>query len=129
MSEETVRWRVLFSGKVQHVGFRYTAYYLARELYLTGWVDNLPDGRVAMEAQGGKYLKDCALYVTVEPCPMCAAAMNWAQMGRIVYGADDPKRGYSLFTPSLLHPKTEVQKSVLEAECSEPVSNFFKTKR
>ena len=53
MSEETVRWRVLFSGKVQHVGFRYTAYYLARELYLTGWVDNLPDGRVVMEAQGG----------------------------------------------------------------------------
>ena len=51
--EETVRWRVLFSGKVQHVGFRYTAYYLARELYLTGWVDNLPDGRVAMEVQGG----------------------------------------------------------------------------
>ena len=83
----------------------------------------------AMEAQGGKYLKDCALYVTVEPCPMCAAAMNWAQMGRIVYGADDPKRGYSLFTPSLLHPKTEVQKGVLEAECSGPVSNFFKTKR
>ena len=51
--EESVRWRVLFSGKVQHVGFRYTAYYLARELFLTGWVDNLPDGRVAMEVQGG----------------------------------------------------------------------------
>ena len=83
----------------------------------------------AMEAQGGKYLKDCEMYVTVEPCPMCAAAMNWAQMGRIVYGADDPKRGYSLFTPSLLHPKTEVTKGVLEDECSEPVSNFFKTKR
>ena len=83
----------------------------------------------AMEAQGGKYLSDCALYVTVEPCPMCAAAMNWAQMGRIVYGAPDPKRGYSLFSPSLLHPKTEVASGVLEDECSEPVSNFFKTKR
>ena len=78
----------------------------------------------AMEAQGGKYLSDCALYVTVEPCPMCAA-----QMGRIVYGAADPKRGYSLFSPSLLHPKTEVTSGILEAECSEPVSNFFKTKR
>ena len=83
----------------------------------------------AMEAQGGKYLTDCAMYVTVEPCPMCAAAMNWAQMGRIVYGADDPKRGYSLFTPSLLHPKTEVTKGVLENECSEPVTEFFKNKR
>ena len=83
----------------------------------------------AMEAQGGKYLKDCALYVTVEPCPMCAAASSWAQMGRIVYGAKDPKRGYSLFTPSLLHPKTEVQQGVLEEECSELVTNFFKTKR
>jgi len=83
----------------------------------------------ATEAMGGKYLNDCTLYVTVEPCPMCAAAMNWAQMGRIVYGAIDPKRGYSIFTPSLLHPKTEVQAGVLALECSELMKNFFKDKR
>ena len=61
----------------------------------------------ATEAMGGKYLSDCTLYVTVEPCPMCAGALNWSQIGRIVYGAIDPKRGYSLFSPSLLHPKTQ----------------------
>lgn len=78
---------------------------------------------------GGKYLKDCTLYVTVEPCPMCAAALNWAQVDRIVYGTPDPKRGYSLYSPSLLHPKTQVVSGVLSPECSEMVSDFFKGKR
>lgn len=83
----------------------------------------------ATEAMGGKYLNDCTLYVTVEPCPMCAAASAWAQVGRIVYGAADPKRGYSLFTPSLLHPKTEVVSGVLVEECGGMVTEFFRNKR
>ena len=83
----------------------------------------------ATEAMGGKYLNDCTLYVTVEPCPMCAAASAWAQVGRIVYGASDPKRGYSLFTPSLLHPKTEVVSGVLAEECGGMVTEFFRNKR
>ena len=83
----------------------------------------------ATEAVGGKYLNDCTLYVTVEPCPMCAAALSWAQIGRIVYGAPDAKRGYSLFSPSLLHPKTEVTKGVKEQECSELMVSFFQSKR
>jgi tRNA(adenine34) deaminase len=84
---------------------------------------------MAAESIGGKYLTDCTLYVTVEPCPMCAAALAWAQLGRLVYGADDPKRGYSLFAPSLLHPKTEVTKGVLAGECGEFMTDFFKEKR
>lgn len=83
----------------------------------------------ATQAMGGKYLNDCTLYVTAEPCPMCAAALCWAQIGRIVYGAADPKRGYSLFTPSLLHPKTEVTSGVLGDECSKIVTDYFKSKR
>ncbi len=83
----------------------------------------------ATEAVGGKYLNDCALYVTVEPCPMCAAALCWAQLGALVYGASDPKRGFSLFTPSLLHPKTTVETGVLAGECSELMSSYFKAKR
>lgn len=83
----------------------------------------------ATEAVGGKYLNDCTLYVTVEPCPMCAGALNWSQIGRIVYGAPDPKRGYSLFSPSLLHPKTEVTGGVLEQECGALVRDFFMAKR
>ena len=83
----------------------------------------------ATSAIGGKYLNKCTLYVTVEPCPMCAAALCWAQIGRIVYGAADPKRGYSLFTPSLLHPKTEVTSGVLGDECSKIVTDYFKSKR
>ena len=83
----------------------------------------------AANTLGGKYLTDCTLYVTVEPCPMCAGAMNWAQVGRVVYGAADPKRGFSKFTPSLLHPKTEVVSGVLSEECGGIVSEFFKSKR
>ena len=83
----------------------------------------------ATEAMGGKYLNDCCLYVTVEPCPMCAAALCWAQVGRIVYGAPDPKRGYSLYSPSLLHPKTEVAAGVLAETCGKLVADFFKEKR
>ena len=78
---------------------------------------------------GGKYLNDCTLYVTVEPCPMCAAALNWAQVGRIVYGAADPRRGYSLFTPPLLHPRTQVTAGILSDECSALMKEFFKEKR
>lgn len=84
---------------------------------------------MATSAFGGKYLETCTLYVTLEPCSMCAAALNWAQIGKIVYGASDPKRGYSLYTPSLLHPKTVVEKGILEEECSSTVKNFFKSKR
>ena len=83
----------------------------------------------ATEALGGKYLTDCTRYVTVEPCPMCAAALNWAQTGRIVFGAADPKRGYSLFSPSLLHPRTEVRSGVLTEECSTLMKDFFAGKR
>ncbi len=83
----------------------------------------------ATEAIGWKYLNNCTLYVTVEPCPMCAGALNWAQIRRIVYGASDPKRGYSLFSPSLLHPKTEIKTGVLADKCSEIVKSFFKDKR
>ena len=83
----------------------------------------------ATEALGGKYLQDCTLYVTVEPCPMCAAATAWAQLGRLVYGAADPRRGYSLFSPSLLHPKTQVSAGVQEDECGALMLEFFKNKR
>lgn len=83
----------------------------------------------ATNALGGKYLSDCRLYVTVEPCPMCAAALDWAQLGSLVYGAPDPKRGYSLFTPDLLHPRTEVSSGVLQDECSSLVKEFFKARR
>ena len=83
----------------------------------------------ATEALGGKYLDSCSLYVTVEPCPMCAGAMNWAQLGELVYGASDPKRGYTRFTPSLLHPKTRVVAGIMDQECRGMVSDFFKNKR
>lgn len=79
----------------------------------------------AASALGGKYLDRCTLYVTVEPCPMCASALRWAQLGTLVYGAPDPKRGYTTLSPQLLHPKTTVLAEVLSAECSELVRAFF----
>ena len=83
----------------------------------------------ATEAMGGKYLNDCTLYVTVEPCPMCAGALAWSQIGKVVYGASDPKRGFSMFSPSLMHPKTEIVSRVLADECSSLVTEFFRNKR
>lgn len=83
----------------------------------------------AADSLGGKYLDVCTLYVTVEPCTMCAGALGWAQLGRLVYGAPDPKRGFSTFAPQALHPKTEVLGGVLEEECGALMSEFFKRKR
>lgn len=78
---------------------------------------------------GGKYLQECTLYVTIEPCVMCAGGLFWAQIGRIVYGANDPKRGFSMIGTHLLHPKTKISKGVLEDECSQLMKTFFETKR
>ena len=78
---------------------------------------------------GGKYLNDCTLYVTVEPCPMCAGAIGWSQLGRLVYGASDPKRGYTLLAPDVLHPKTTVTSGVLADEATTLIQSFFKKKR
>lgn len=78
---------------------------------------------------GGKYLKECTLYVTLEPCIMCAGALGWSQISRVVYGATDPKRGYSKFTPNPLHPKTEVINGILADESLELMQSFFKNKR
>ena len=78
---------------------------------------------------GGKYLTDCTVYVTVEPCAMCAGALGWSQSGRLVYGADDIKKGYTLIKSSLLHPKTAVSSGILAHECAMMVTKFFKSKR
>lgn len=78
---------------------------------------------------GGKYLTDCTLFVTVEPCVMCAGALGWSQIGRVVYGAADPKRGYRTFAPDALHPRTEVTAGTLEEECGALMKEFFKRKR
>lgn len=78
---------------------------------------------------GGKYLADCTLYVTVEPCVMCAGALGWAQLGRLVYGAPDDKRGYRRYAPEALHPKTEVVTGVMEHECAELMKRFFTKRR
>lgn len=83
----------------------------------------------ASENLGSKYLKDCAIYVTVEPCPMCAAALAWAQIPVVIYGAEDNRRGYSQFQPSLLHPKTAIRKGILGEDCAKLMKDFFKAKR
>lgn len=83
----------------------------------------------AADSLGGKYLNDCTLYVTVEPCVMCAGAIGWSQLGRLVYGAADPKRGFSVYAPNALHPKTEVVSGVMEEACGNLMRDFFKKKR
>lgn len=83
----------------------------------------------ASEYLGGKYLEDCSLYVTLEPCVMCAGAAYWTRISRLVYGAEDPKRGYSITKTQLLHPKTLVFKGVLQDECASILKSFFDQKR
>jgi len=83
----------------------------------------------AMSALGGKYLNDCTIYVTVEPCVMCGGALAWSQIGRVVYGAADPKRGYSTYSDKILHPKTEVVTGVLKEECEALMNEFFRSLR
>lgn len=83
----------------------------------------------AANLMGGKYLNDCTLYITLEPCSMCAGAIGWAQTSRLVYGAADLKRGYRKYAPGVLHPKTEVLGGVLETECAELLQEFFRNKR
>ncbi len=83
----------------------------------------------AAAAIGGKYLNECTLYVTVEPCVMCAGACAWSQVGRLVFGAPDPKRGFRSVGAQLLHPRTKVCEGILQDECGELVSSFFKKLR
>lgn len=83
----------------------------------------------AANAIGGKYLSDCTLYVTLEPCVMCAGALHWSHITKIVYGAGDEKKGYTKINQVLLHPKTEVVSGVLEQECSSIIKDFFAAKR
>ena len=83
----------------------------------------------AASTLGGKYLKGCTLYVTVEPCIMCAGALAWSQIGRVVYGAADPKRGYSTYSERIMHPRTEVVNGVLKEECEALMQQFFSTLR
>lgn len=83
----------------------------------------------AGQTLGGKYLKDCTLYVTVEPCVMCAGAAYWTQIGTIVYGAPEEKRGYSTHNSKLLHPKTQIRKGVLAEQCGALMKRFFAAKR
>lgn len=83
----------------------------------------------ATSALGGKYLPECTLYVTVEPCVMCAGAIAWSQVGRVVWGADDPKRGHRCYSERIFHPKTEVVSGVLREECEALMHEFFEALR
>ncbi|EFU32017.1 nucleoside deaminase [Segatella buccae] len=83
----------------------------------------------AADLLGGKYLTDCTLYVTVEPCTMCAGAIGWAQVPRIVYGAPDEKRGYRHYAPHAMHPRADIVGGILEDECRELMQKFFRDKR
>ena len=83
----------------------------------------------AADYLGGKYLKECTLYVTLEPCLMCGGAAYWAQLKKIVYGAKDEKRGFSRIAENILHPKTEILSGVLSDKCAKLLSDFFKSKR
>ena len=83
----------------------------------------------ATGALGGKYLTDCTLYVTVEPCVMCAGALGWSQISKVVYGAVDEKRGFHIYAPQALHPKTELVSGVMETECAALMKEFFQKKR
>jgi tRNA(adenine34) deaminase len=103
-----------------------------------GLVETLSDATAHAEMQsitaaasmlGGKYMKGCTLYVTVEPCVMCAGALAWSQIDRVVYGADDPKRGYTTVGGRILHPKTEVVSGVMREECEALMKDFFKKLR
>ncbi|MDY4042232.1 MAG: nucleoside deaminase [Marinifilaceae bacterium] len=83
----------------------------------------------AASTLGGKYLNECTMYVTLEPCTMCGGALAWAQLGELVIGASDPQRGFGRLTPSILHPKTKVTTGILAEECSELVKQFFADRR
>ena len=83
----------------------------------------------AMSTLGGKYLNDCTLYVTVEPCVMCGGALAWSQIGRVVWGADDAKRGYTTFSERIMHPRTELTRGVLREECEALMNDFFRSIR
>ena len=83
----------------------------------------------AAETLGGKYLDNCTIYVTVEPCIMCAGAIGWSQIKRVVFGTPDPKRGFQTFAPKALHPKCECIGGILQDECAQLMTNFFKNKR
>ena len=91
----------------------------AEMLAITAAADNL----------GNKYLHDCTLYVTLEPCPMCAGAIGWSQLGKIVYGASDDKRGFMIYGKRMLHPKTKVEFGIMNEDCAALMSSFFETKR
>lgn len=84
---------------------------------------------MAANVLGGKYLTDCILYVTLEPCSMCAGALGWSQVSKIVYGASDVKKGYTTNTNGVLHPKTEIITGILAEECSRLMTDFFKSRR